>query len=248
MSNILEKIDQADWEGAMELFSKRLDEGSITEEESVIGATILEHFQEWESMYDIITYGLGLNPQNYELYMLLGNYYALRNVDQTYLSYENALYLAEKQNALEDADVIRNIIKDLCNGNTITVRNVSFIILSFNTKEFTELCIDSIRKKCKKECYEIVVVDNASTDGSIEWLKEQDDIILIANDKNVGFPAGCNQGVQHANPENDVFLLNNDTLMMDNSLFLLRMGLYEKKNVGALYTLWRRFGAPGRPQ
>ena len=94
-------------------------------------------------------------------------------------------------------------------------------------------CIESIRRNNPKSAYEIVVVDNASTVGVQEWLREQEDIVLICNEENVGFPAGCNRGIEASRAGNDILLLNNDTIMLPNSLFWLRMGLYEEEKVGA---------------
>ncbi|EKC64068.1 glycosyl transferase family 2 [human gut metagenome] len=76
------------------------------------------------------------------------------------------------------------------------------------------------------------MVDNASTDGTLEWLQEQKDMTLVSNQENKGFPAGCNQGIKAAEPENDILLLNNDTIVLPNSIFWLRMGLYEEERIG----------------
>lgn len=66
----------------------------------------------------------------------------------------------------------------------------SIIILTYNNLEKTKLCLESIRKYTKEEVYEIIVVDNHSTDGTKEWLKVQNDIKVIYNDTNLGFPIG----------------------------------------------------------
>jgi len=59
---------------------------------------------------------------------------------------------------------------------------------------------------------EIVVVDNHSTDGSPEWIKNNHpDVILLENDKNYGFAGGCNRGVSLCSGEYIIFL-NNDTI------------------------------------
>lgn len=95
-------------------------------------------------------------------------------------------------------------------------------------------CIESIHLTCKTGDYEIVVVDNASTDGVREWLCEQDDIKTILLDENVGFPMACNIGVEYAEPENDIFLLNNDTRMCQKSLENMQAVLYAKNEIGAV--------------
>lgn len=78
-----------------------------------------------------------------------------------------------------------------------------------------------------------MIVDNNSQDDSVEYLRQQDDIVLIENDYNAGFPGGCNIGIKASRKENDIFLLNNDTILCANSLYTLRMGLYEKDNYGS---------------
>ena len=78
-----------------------------------------------------------------------------------------------------------------------------------------------------------IVIDNNSVDDTPIWLKTQTDIKYILNNKNKGFPAGCNQGINLAEETNDIFLLNNDTVIMPNSIFNLRMGLYSDKIIGS---------------
>ena len=88
----------------------------------------------------------------------------------------------------------------------------SIVILTYNKLNYTKKCIESIRKYTCKESYEIIVVDNASTDGTIEWLKTQSDIITIFNKENLGFPKGCNQGIEIAQGS-EILLLNNDVIV-----------------------------------
>ena len=74
---------------------------------------------------------------------------------------------------------------------------------------------------------------NASTDESLGWLERQQDVVLVKNSENRGFPCGCNQGIRAAGPDSDILLLNSDTILFPNSLFWLRMGLYEQENIGS---------------
>lgn len=110
----------------------------------------------------------------------------------------------------------------------------SIIILSYNTYTFTKNCIESIRKFTVAGSYEIIVVDNASEDASVAWLKEQGDIKLICNIGNKGFPAGCNQGIAMAGQGNDILLLNSDTIVTPNWLENLQTALYSAENIGAV--------------
>lgn len=114
------------------------------------------------------------------------------------------------------------------------MNKTSIILLSYNTYELTKTCIESIRRFTPPGSYEIIVVDNASTDASPAWLKEQRDVRLILNDENKGFPVGCNQGMEIAGDGNDILLLNNDTIVTPRWLVNLQQALYSSPEVGAV--------------
>lgn len=109
----------------------------------------------------------------------------------------------------------------------------SIIILTFNKLEYTKKCVESIRKYTDSKTYEIIVVDNCSTDGTPQWLLKQGDIVKILNNENLGFPKGCNQGLEIATGDN-LLLLNNDVIVTPNWLPNLIKALYCSSKVGAV--------------
>ncbi|BBI36136.1 glycosyltransferase [Cohnella abietis] len=109
----------------------------------------------------------------------------------------------------------------------------SIVIATYNKLEYTQLCIESIRKYTERGSYEIIVVDNQSTDETVDWLKKQDDIKAIYNNQNLGFPKACNQGIEISAGDN-ILLLNNDTIVTSNWLTNLITALYSASNVGAV--------------
>lgn len=175
--------------------------------------------------------GLKYNIDNSDLYYTMGNIYELQgDSNRAYLAYEQSLFLVESD---ERREIVLGTIENLKNNYAVGINNISIVILTYNNLDYTKVCIDSIRKYNCNEYYEIIVVDNNSTDGTVQWLKEQKDLIVIFNEENRGFPAGCNQGILKAIEGNDIFLLNNDTVIMKNSIFNLRMGLYSSECIGA---------------
>src|SRR5439155_15330279 len=84
----------------------------------------------------------------------------------------------------------------------------SIVVVTSNQLVYTKQCIESIRERTD-EPYELIVVDNASTDGTIEYVRSLRDVRLIANADNRGFPAAANQGVRVASGR-QILLLNND--------------------------------------
>lgn len=196
---------------------------------AIFASFIALSMKEEENAWEEIAKGLMADGKNYELYLMLGEYYASHNLQQSYLCYENALFYCQE---LEEQKEILKILETL-EKQGVSVPRAAIIVLSYNLLGMTKECIKSIRQTIPESAREIIVVDNASDDGSLEWLKKQKDIKLLCNDENKGFPAGCNQGIKLADADSDIFLLNNDTLMMPNALFWLRMGLYEDEKNGS---------------
>lgn len=93
---------------------------------------------------------------------------------------------------------------------------VSIIIVTFNNVEYTRFCIWSIYAKTIHPNFELIIVDNASTDGTREYLnslKEKwNNIKIIINDKNLGFAAANNIGIKESKGSYIIFL-NNDTIV-----------------------------------
>lgn len=104
----------------------------------------------------------------------------------------------------------------------------SIIILTHNL-HLTKQCLDSIRKHTP-EPIELIVVDNGSADGTVEYLRSQPDIKLICNAENAGFPKGCNQGLEASAGENVLFL-NNDTVVTKHWLQNMLNALYSGEKV-----------------
>lgn len=112
---------------------------------------------------------------------------------------------------------------------------LSIVIANWNTKELIKQCINSIldHPPTDKE-FEIIVIDNGSTDGSLEYLETlREKIKLISNDVNRGYAAATNQGMKEAKGE-FVLLLGSDTIMHEGTLTECMDFLRKNKNCGAV--------------
>lgn len=96
---------------------------------------------------------------------------------------------------------------------------VSVIIVNYNKRQMTQECIDSVFDKTQDVKFEVILVDNASTDGSREHFSKEPRIQYIYNQENVGFGRANNIGMEAASG-NYFFLLNNDTLLRNNAVKL----------------------------
>lgn len=110
---------------------------------------------------------------------------------------------------------------------------VSIVTLNWNGKEVLLECLESL-KKLNYSNYEIIVVDNGSTDGSCEILEENyPEIKLIKNKENLGVAMGNNIGIKHSHGDY-VLLLNNDTIVDSNLIKELLKVLENEKDGGVV--------------
>jgi GT2 family glycosyltransferase len=79
-------------------------------------------------------------------------------------------------------------------------------------------CIESIYRSVRRTSFEVLVVDNGSTDGSVEMVKDRfPDVALVENQSNLGFAAANNQGIMRCGGEL-ILLLNSDTRVLDGAI------------------------------
>jgi hypothetical protein len=110
---------------------------------------------------------------------------------------------------------------------------VVIVLLNWNGYQDTLECIESL-KKITYSNYKVVVVDNASSGDDIARLNEQIGLTILANNKNLGFPGGCNVGMQYAMGygADYIVLLNNDTIVAPDFLAELVKTAESDKNIG----------------
>ena len=95
---------------------------------------------------------------------------------------------------------------------------LSVIIVNFNVKFFLEQCLCSLEKALININAEVIVVDNNSSDGSVEYLQQKfPSVLILQNDVNMGFAKACNLGLSVAKGEYILFL-NPDTLLSENAI------------------------------
>jgi GT2 family glycosyltransferase len=109
---------------------------------------------------------------------------------------------------------------------------VSIVIVNWNGLEDTKLCLEHTRKQTYKNT-EIIIVDNGSVDNSLEFLRQQKDIKLVINKKNLGFTGGHIAGYKAA--EGDfILLLNNDAVMDVNYVKIALKDMLADDSIAAL--------------
>ena len=184
-----------------DLFCPRL-KVSFTSDPMQAETYILEQLQADLPKYIIVTAPMDDNPRFVEF--LQANYELERKMFG-----EIEIHL--RKELQEEKQVVPQLVQEPL---------VSIIMLTWNALDYTRQCIDSIRVNTNHP-HEIIFVDNASTDGTVDYLNklvtENENYNLIANPRNRGFAAGNNQGMDVAQGDY-LMLLNNDVLVPEGWL------------------------------
>lgn len=111
---------------------------------------------------------------------------------------------------------------------------LSIIILNYNVKDLLLNCLDSLFKsKEEKDLWQVIVVDNASSDGSVEAVKEKfPEVEILENKENLGFAAGNNSAISKVKAP-VVLFLNPDTVVLDKTISKSFRFLKSNPDIGA---------------
>jgi len=135
-------------------------------------------------------------------------FYEVENREPAY----RYIYTVDISSVPKRKNIIRKITNYLEDVKQVKSLQVSIIIPVFNKAEYTKQCLEALVENTPDELYEVIIVDNASTDGTKEFLRcLEGDVKIITNDENLGFAKACNQGAKAASGKYVVFL-NNDTV------------------------------------
>jgi GT2 family glycosyltransferase len=113
---------------------------------------------------------------------------------------------------------LQNVDKDELGG--ALQDRVAIVVLNWNGWKDTQMCLSSLRQ-LNYNNYEVIVVDNGSSDDSVDRIRsDSPEVTIIENGENRGFAGGCNAGIGHAlsNTSDFVWLLNNDTIVDPEAL------------------------------
>jgi GT2 family glycosyltransferase len=118
--------------------------------------------------------------------------------------------------------------------NTESVPELSVVLVNYNDLCHLKECLSSLTDTVEDIPFEVIVVDNQSTDGSLRWLREHaPQVRRIANAENLGFARANNQGIQESLGEYVLFL-NTDTVLEPHAVAFLLEELRSNPTVGAV--------------
>ncbi|WP_430399722.1 glycosyltransferase family 2 protein [Flavobacterium sp.] len=110
---------------------------------------------------------------------------------------------------------------------------LSVIIVNYNGLRFLKECLDSLESKLQLISYEIIILDNNSTDESCSFIKEYYPFVKLLESKtNFGFGKGNNEAVKYASGKH-LLLFNNDTILLDDISLAIKT-LDENKEIGVI--------------
>jgi GT2 family glycosyltransferase/glycosyltransferase involved in cell wall biosynthesis/ubiquinone/menaquinone biosynthesis C-methylase UbiE/predicted negative regulator of RcsB-dependent stress response len=175
-------------------------------------ANILVDMNSFSDALTVLSKLVREHPDDVETLIAMGSLcHKLGAKDDAKMFWESALEIdPDNAVAMQNLNSLKpegkEIIQQPVNGST------SIIIPVFNKVELTAQCLEALVANTEITDYEVIIIDNASTDKTAEFLKNLGgDVKIITNKENLGFAKACNQGAKAAAGEFLVFL-NNDTI------------------------------------
>lgn len=151
-------------------------------------------------------------------------------ITDTEESRKRRLAVAQENNWSERTKSVFGIIE----ANKNYILDLSVVIVNWNTRDLLRNCLNSIYKNIRDIKYEVIVIDNFSTDGSVDMLKSDfPQVNLIANNENVGFGRANNQGFKISKGRHILFL-NSDTIIISDKIVDLIGFLESHLDIGVI--------------
>ena len=148
---------------------------------------------------------------------------------------ENTPEFVETRRAFARNHTWQNRFETLAPAVAQTFPKVSIIIVTYHNRDLNRMCLEKLYEQNEWPNFEVIVIDNASTDGTPEYLKEAEkffpNIRVVLNDENLGFAAANNIGLKMATGDYLV-LLNNDTVITRGWLNALLRHLHADPELG----------------
>ena len=148
---------------------------------------------------------------------------------------ENTPEFIEARRAFAKANTWQRRFEALSPAVAQTFPKASIIIVTYHNRDLNRMCLEKLYEQSEWPNFEVIVIDNASTDGTPEYLKEAEKIFpnirVVLNDKNLGFAAANNIGLKMATGDYLV-LLNNDTVITRGWMTALLRHLHTDPELG----------------
>jgi GT2 family glycosyltransferase len=158
---------------------------------------------------------------------------------------ENTQQMVEQRRAFAREHTWEKRVELLAPSIVRAFPKASIIIVTYNNQELNRLCLESLYERTEWPNFEVIVIDNASTDGTPQYLKAAErgfsNLKVILNDRNLGFAAANNIGLKIASGEYLV-LLNNDTVVTRGWLTALIRHLTTNRKIGMIGPVTNEIG------
>lgn len=110
---------------------------------------------------------------------------------------------------------------------------LSIILIGYNSKKFLKFCLEGVRTQTLKD-FEVIFIDNASKDGSAEYVKNHfKEVKVIANSENIGYVGAANQGIRLSQAKY-LMILNPDLILTPDYLKKILAKCEKDKKIGAI--------------
>lgn len=202
-----------------------------TEDAAILEGEAWLSLDQLEEARSTIEKGLGCDSGSYELYFMLGGYFERHgNHDCALICYEYAKFYCFNA---EDRKLLENTICRVKSRGMQKLPKTAVVLQAGRDLKRLQLCIESIRRYNPQGSFEIIVAVDHKALTNLEWLRQEEEIKIVSS---AGHSSGevYNLCIETSENDSDILLLNAYTLLLEHTLFNLRLALYEDKYRGGV--------------
>ncbi len=172
--------------------------------------------------FEMLREGLQKGPRNYELYVLLGEYYMADDTQKALTCFSQALFYCEEE---EDRLTISGMKRELQESTGAEERKTAFIIPLIDTDASVKLCVDTLCISVPEDTREIIAVAGEDTSEEAIRIIQEDEAVTLVKAEGNDYGRLCNAGSSAASCDADLFFMEPDTMLLPNTFFYLKLGM-----------------------
>lgn len=223
LDRIREYLDLKKYHEALQEIDRYKNNYGYEADIAVLEADAAAKAGDQERAYSAILMGLSVNSTDYELYFMLGELYEHKgSFPCAVICYEYSLYLCGNN---ADRQILKENLDSLKALRDVTVPGLSVIINYCGDFEWLKLCVQFLKRNIPFSDYRIFAVSTGFPGNISRWLRQEKIEMISAPDDTAG--SIFNRCIDRMDNVADILILSSNTLIMEHTIFNMRLSLYE---------------------
>ncbi|MEY8356418.1 class I SAM-dependent methyltransferase [Lachnospiraceae bacterium 54-53] len=223
------KMEMSDYEAAY-LLLQELEDGNINDVLYLLKAEVCRQLGYREEILPNLIRGAAYNSNNYEIYFMMGDFYKESgDLQRAYFCYVHSACICDQEG---DKVLLDNLVEKFKEESEIKSSRAAIIIPSVPSLKQMESILRVCLRFCE-DCRKIIVIDWNESQMVSDWLKRQKEIMVVSGNSTMP-SVSYQEAADLLQKDEDILLLGKGSILLQHTLYQLRMSLYGDPNIGVV--------------